>query len=687
MYLGPATLSDFDKALRLEWLVTNGLGGYASSTVLNINTRKYHGILVAAFNPPIDRHVVLSKLDEDVTIEDKNFPLGSNEFKDTIYPNGFSRLRSFSQNPFPTFNYEVLGLYLRKILFMPYARNMTVARYDVINTLNEEVTIQIYPLVNMRHFYETTNRQTKQVQFIKTRVTNGVMLETQPPQGNLILVSTNGQYNFTQDAWIERLFYRTDDSRGENCVDDYFQHGFFSVKIPSKAKKKFSIAASAGRSKEDSTAQLGLEFDASFVEKLFSEEMKRRKRVLESFYENRANVAPKSWLNWLLMSANSFIVKRKSTGKKSIIAGYHWFEDWGRDALISLPGLTLVTKQFEDAEEILLTFKQYCRDGLVPNRFPDRSGDEPVYDSVDASLWFINAIYEYSKYTGRLDFVRRELWQTMQNIIEHYINGTLFSIHMDDDGLILHGPRLTWMDASIEGKPVTPRGGKAVEIQALWYNALKIMETLAQRFNQIDESNRYRSIAERTRFSFNQKFWWSEGNCLYDTVENGKKDPSLRPNQIIAVSLSFCMLEDAKTEKIVEAVWKTLFGSYGLKTLSSNDPNYVGSYKGGFVDRDRAYHNGTVWAWLLGPFITAFLKVKKHKVSWRKFAFEKFLQPLFFEEIQRAGIGCLSEIFDGNPPHASRGCISQAWSVAEPLRAYMEDILMERPPFETNFGT
>jgi len=376
------------------------------------------------------------------------------------------------------------------------------------------------------------------------------------------------------------------------------------------------------------------------------------------------------------------MVARKSTGKKSVIAGYHWFEDWGRDTLISLPGLALVTGRFGDAEEILLTFKQYCKDGLVPNRFPDRSGDEPVYDSVDATLWYFNSVLQYLEYTGRLNFVRRELWDTLQEMVERHIGGTAFGIRMDDDGLLQHGPRLTWMDVSVNGEPITPRQGKAVEVQALWYNALRIMELLALRFDVGDDALRYRSIAERARTSFNEKFWCSENEYLFGTVDKDGGDSTLRPNQIIAAYLDFCILDRKRRAKVSDIVWRNLWGTYGLKTLSSDDPKYVGRYTGDSVRRDIAYHNGTVWAWLLGPFITAFLKVRNRIEYWRRFAFQQFLQPLFLEETSRAGLGTLSEVFDGDHPHSPDGCISQAWSVAEPLRAYVEDILLKRPPYE-----
>jgi len=682
IYVGPASLSDLNRALQLEWLVTNGLGGYASSTVLGVNTRKYHGLLVSACNPPVNRHVSLSKLDEEVEIDANRYVFSANEFRDTIFPDGYRNLESFVLDPLPTFNYHASGFYLKKTVFMPHLRDMTIIEYEAVNSRDASAVLRVYPLVNMRHFHHTTDSQAGQLKFIEQPVQNGVTLKNPSLQKSLTLLCTEGIYMSGRSVWIKNVYFRVDAARGENCVDDEYQLGFFEVTVPSEATKRFYVAAIGGRAEEEPLPRQALTFDAAVARKLYEEETVRRERLLKDFSQSNPAANLDSWIKWLITAADCFVVERRSTGAKSVIAGYHWFEDWGRDTLISLPGLTLVTGRFRDAEEVLLTFKQYCKNGLIPNRFPDRAGDEPVYDSVDATLWFFNAVFQYLKYTGRFDFVRTELWETLQDMIEHHIHGTMFDIHMDEDYLLSHGSRLTWMDVSIDGKPVTPRTGKAVEIQALWYNALRIMQVLALRFGRTEDAERYGLIADRARDSFNRRFWWAEGNYLFDSVNGGVVDSSLRPNQIIAVSLDFCMLDDVKKQKVFESVWRELWGTYGLRTLSSRDPRYVGKYEGGIPERDRAYHNGTVWAWLLGPFVTAFLNVKGHSSQWRRFAFERFLRPLFLEQIRMAGLGSLSEIFDGDHPHCPRGCISQAWSVAEPLRVYIEDIIFKRPPYE-----
>jgi predicted glycogen debranching enzyme len=681
--LGRDVLSDVDEALGREWLVTNGLGGYASSTVLGINTRKYHGLLVAALNPPINRWVLLTKLDEELKIGTETYALGANEFHDVMYPEGHRFLSSFVLSPLPTYKYAVEDVSLKKTVFMPYMKNATAVIYEVSNPLDQKVSVHVSPLVNSRHIYSITDKDTLPWSFIQKRLGEAAVIESSDSLSSLILSSGNDGSFVEESWWVEKLFFRVDASRSESSIDDQFRPGFFEFSVGPKEKKRFHVLAVAGRNGEESQ-RLFSSFGkrTEDIELLYREELKRRKGLLEQFRERHADSKMEGWLKWLIQAADSFIVSRASTEKKSVIAGYHWFDDWGRDALISLPGLTLVTGRFNDAQEILLTFERYCNNGVIPNRFSDKAGDIPIYNTVDATLWFFNAVLQYLKYTGDYNFVQEKLWKTLNQIIEHHVHGTIFGIHMEEDGLIAHGPQLTWMDATTLDQFVTPRDGKAVEIQALWYNTLKTMQLLAKRFNQADKAENYDVMAEKARESFVEKFWNQKNGCLFDVVNKDGADSSLRPNQIIACSLDFPILDRIKAEKIVDVVRKRLWGQYGLKTLPETDPRYIGKYLGDWTHRDSAYHNGTVWAWLLGPFTTAFLKTKNHEQHWRKFAFKSFLQPLFREEPHRAGLGTISEIFDGNEPHLPRGCISQAWSVAEPLRAYVEDVALKRPPHE-----
>ncbi len=680
IHLGSNVLSDFDEAIQMEWVVTNGLGGYASSTALGVNTRKYHGLLIAAFNPPSDRRVLLTKLDEEVRVGSKSSSIGSNEFEYGIQPKGYRFLSSFSLDPLPTYKYAVEQVQLQKTMFMPYGKNATVVSYDIFNPHNERVSIRVFPLVNCRYFHSTTEKEKLNWEFIQKPLEHGVIVRPSVPLSTLIISSGDGQYFAGKGEWIERIYFRVDSSRGDSCQDDVFQPGWFEFNVAPERRKKFFVVATAAKTEGEANSVLSSAYKD--IHTLRDQELKRREGLLEKFQEQYSDIKIEDWLKWLVLATDSFIVNRESTKTKSVIAGYPWFEDWGRDSLISLPGLTLITGRFEDAKQILLTFKQYCRRGIIPNRFPDQAGEKPNYNTVDATLWYFNAVLQFLKYTGDHDFVHKQLWSLLRSIVEHHRQGTLYHIRLDKDGMIEHGPQLTWMDAMVKNKFVTPRDGKAVEIQALWYNALKTMEMLATHFNQKEQAEEYSVMAERARKSFVEKFWNPRTGCLFDVIHGEQRDASLRPNQVIAVALDFPILDKAMGEKVVKTVWKRLFATYGLKTLAEDDPHYIGKYLGDWDHRNKAYHNGTVWAWLLGPFTTAFLKLKNHEKNWRVYALNTFLQPLFQKETFQAGLGTISEIFDGDPPHTPRGCTTQAWSVAEPLRAFMEDVMLKRPPYE-----
>jgi predicted glycogen debranching enzyme len=683
IYLGRDLLSDINKSLSKEWLVTNGLGGYSSSTVLGVNTRKYHGLLVAAFTPPVNRWVILTKLDETLDIGNEHFDIHANEFKDVIYPEGYNFLSTFDLDPFPTYTYIVGGVILKKKIFMPYMKNATAVIYSVSNLIEEKVTFKTSPLINSRHIYNTTDKNRIEWSFKQKHNGNAVIIEPTDPFSALILSSSDNGSFINESWWIEKMFFRVDASRSENSLDDNFRPGYFKFSIDPKESKTFYFLAVAGKTLNEAQKVFpSFDNETKEINNLYNEALTRRKVLLNCFQKHKHNLQLDDWLKWLIQATDAFIVFRASTGKKSVIAGYHWFDDWGRDSLISLPGLTLVTGRYDDAKEILITFECNCRNGIIPNRFSDKAGDIPLYNTVDATLWFFNAVLQYLKYTGDYEFVQKNLWNTLKKIIDHHVKGTIFGIHVDQDGLISHGPQLTWMDAATISGFVTPRDGKAVEIQALWYNALKIMELLSRRFHEKDNIEIYNQMAEKVKESFLEQFWSVQHNYLFDVVNNDGNDSTLRPNQLIALSLDFSMLDKEKSDLIIDTVWRQLWGVYGLKTLPRNDSRYFGRYLGNWGHRDQAYHNGTVWTWLLGPFVTAFLKLKGYKASWRDFAFKNFMYPLVSTQLFEAGLATFSEIFDGNEPHLPRGCIAQAWSVAETLRAYIEDIALIRPPNE-----
>lgn len=672
-------LRDLPRALESEWLVTNGLGGYASSTILGINTRKYHGLLVAAFNPPVDRRVLLCKLDEEIVCRKDRHAFGSNEFQDGIHPQGYKNIAGFKQSPFPTFSYSNSATKLEKTILMPYGKNATIVTYETSTRCEEPADLWIYPLVNSRHFHNTTTKDSQRLNLTQSDPKT-ISIQSTEPASALILSSNAGEFE-KQEKWIERVFFRKDSSQGTSCFDDYYTPGRFKVTLEPNSKKSLYIAATAGNNLDEAEkAHQTLADELKDIKGLTEREAHRLDNLVQK-HSSAVKEPPEAWREWLLSATDCFLVDRQSTGTKTVIAGYPWFEDWGRDALISLPGLALVTERYEQAKEILLTFQSYCWKGIIPNRFPDQAGNQPTYNTVDATLWYLNSVFQYLNYTYDFEFIKQRLWATLQSIIDHHQKGTINGIRVDSDGLLCHGPQLTWMDATVNNTPITPREGKSVEVQALWYNALKIMELLSLHFDDTDLSEEYQVLAEKARRSFLRKFW-RDTQGLADVVEGEKADRSIRPNQILAVSLPFTLLDRHKQKVIVSEVRRKLWTPYGLRTLSNIDPSYRGTYAGDSTERNYAYHNGTVWSWLLGPFTSAHLRVENHTPDQRAFAFQTFLRPLFQNQIRKAGLGNLSEIFDGDFPHLPRGCIAQAWSVAEPLRAYVEDVLSIRPRFE-----
>jgi len=649
---GSDASADFGTGTKREWIVTNGLGGYASSTIIGANTRTYHGLLVAALTPPVGRMVMLSSLDEEIVVGDVTHQLASHRYQGAVHPRGFGYIKEFQVQPFPKTTFAVEGMVIEKEVFMLYGHNTTLINYRISNTGTPAV-MRIFPLVNLRNIHSTT--KSSDFDFNREVLDSGVVVGALgaypgelPP---LFLQCDTGRF-FDNGRWYYNFEYDMERCRGQPFIEDNYNPGCFIVPVGT-GNSQFSIAAST---------QLQ---DVYNTHKLRKNEIERLKGMID-----RSGITDEFAVK-LMYASDSFVVHRNSTGASTVIAGYHWFSDWGRDALISLPGLTLVTRRFDEARQILLTFAQSIKDGLVPNRFHD-AGDGADYNTVDASLWFFNAVYQYLKYTGDMELVAG-LWVNMCDIIASYRDGTRFGIHMDDDCLIMSDGQLTWMDAMAGGRMFTSRAGKACEINALWYNALKIMEELAPGFG--DDPREYSRMARCTRMSY-AKFWNEIAGCLYDVIDvEGRGDATVRPNQIIAVSLPFSVLPTEQEQKIVSVVKDELLTPMGLRTLSKSDPAYKGHYMGDMYSRDSAYHQGTVWAWLMGPFVSAYCKVNGHSLKARARA--KVLFEPFAVHLGDAGIGTISEIFDGDHPHEPRGCISQAWSVAELLRSYVEDVLQE----------
>jgi predicted glycogen debranching enzyme len=635
--------ADLAQASRLEWLETNGLGGFASSTITGMNTRRYHALLVAAVSPPCGRAVLLSKLEEVLIVGENRFNLATNQYPGTVYPDGFCRQKRFRLDPYPIFTFEAEGVTIEKHVCMVRGEDTTVIRYKIFGEAAVLVRLEVRPLIAFRDYHALT-RENDAIHRTVQQVRGRASVTPYPGMPTLHLAH-NASGVGTKGDWYRNFQYACEQERGLDFEEDLFNP--FCLSFTLSATHVATIIAST---------QVRKVMDA---EPLIAAEVDRRSTL--------TSAAPDTGpLRQLALAADQFIVRRGE--QKTVIAGYQWFGDWGRDTMIALPGLTLTTGRVADAKDVLLEFSRYVDQGMLPNRFPE-AGVKPEYNTVDATLWYFEAIRAYHAATSDDAFVR-QLFPVLLGIIEWHVKGTRYGIHMEPDTGLLHagepGVQLTWMDAKLGDWVVTPRTGRPVEIQALWYNALRIMQEFATRWGDATNRLRFDAMAGHTSDSFSRSFWNSDDRCLYDVVDT-VPDHSIRPNQILAVSLHHSMLSPDESRKVVSTVRRELLTPFGLRTLSTADPRYVGNYQGDQRSRDAAYHQGTVWPWLIGPFIEAYLKVNDNGTDSKKQAAE-WLQPLI-EHLNAAGLGTISEIFEGDEPHRPCGCIAQAWSVAELLRA------------------
>jgi predicted glycogen debranching enzyme len=656
---GKDTCGDLDAGLRREWLETNGLGGFASSTIVGMNTRRYHGLLVATLKPPVERFVLLSKLEETLFIDGQPFDLSANRYPGTVHPQGFRFLKQFRLDPFPTFIYEVEGIEIEKTVFMVHGENSTVVQYELRKNNHPErpknLSLEVRPLIAFRDYHSTTHENGAINPAVEER--SGLATVT-PYHGlpSLHLAHNAVELRKTGD-WYRNFEYDVERERGLDFAEDLFSP--FVLRFDLRIRRQGSVIAS--------TAQ----HDVAQAAQYRQAEITRRQDA------EVASPLDDAFVQSLVAASDQYIVSRGE--QKTVIAGYHWFSDWGRDTMIALPGLTLPTGKYEVARSILRTFAKHVDQGMLPNRFPD-AGETPEYNTVDATLWFFEAARAYLAYTSDLDFVREELYPVFADIISWHARGTRYGIKVDASGLLASGEpgvQLTWMDAKVGDWVVTPRRGKPVEIQALWYNALCIMEDLSRKLGDEPSQKRYRNMATVASWSFNRLFWNENTGCLYDVTNGAPPDPSIRPNQIFAVSLTHSMLSPERARSVVEKVKEHLLTPYGLRSLAPSDPQYRGRYTGGPAERDGAYHQGTVWPWLMGPFITAYVKVNGGSDAARRQASE-WLAPLR-DHLADGGLGHISEILDGDAPQRPAGCMAQAWSVAEVLRTLVEDVHGQRP--------
>jgi predicted glycogen debranching enzyme len=656
--------------LNREWLVTNGLGGYASGTVSGAVTRRYHGLLIAALPAPLGRIVMWSHVSEFLRFSDHDVvSLGAEEraggqldLKSADYLSEF-RL----EDGLPVWTYRVREVVVEKRVLLPHLQNTVHISYKVISK-GVPPRLELRPAFHFRHHEAPVDADLAapyKLTAIDGRYEIAAARRKLPP----LRMQLHGRESaFTiAPSKIPQVVYRIEQQRGYAYEGELWSPGFFRVDLTERS----TATLVASTEPWDIIDVLG-------PEDVLVAECERRARLLHGAIPKVRQSFPAE----LLFAADQFVItpagrfeevaRAHAAGDevRTVIAGYHWFTDWGRDTMISLEGLTLITGRCLEAGYILRTFAYYVRDGLIPNMFPD-GAKEGKYNTADATLWFFHALGRYLDRTADRTTLQL-LLPTLTDIAEHHLRGTKFNIHVDPaDGLLAQGQegyQLTWMDAKIGDWVVTPRRGKAVEINALWYNALRLLASWLREIGDDASAQHYDEHADRARVSFSNRFWFAEGGYLYDVVDvdgGSKNDSSCRPNQLFAISLDHPVLDAKHWKSVLDVVEKKLLTPVGLRTLSPDDPEYKPIYSGDLRSRDGAYHQGTVWAWLIGPFVDAWLKVHPHDRA----AARKFLET-FPLHLSDNGIGTISEVFDAREPHMAGGCIAQAWSVAEVLRAW-----------------
>ncbi len=645
----PVDAARLDELLDAEWLLPNRIGAYAAGSVCGCNTRRYHALLVAATKPPVGRVVALSTVMEQLIIDGEVHELGFNEFHGAFAPHGVDYLVEFRNDAAPTFVYRVGDVTLTKSLAIAETTNSVRVRYDLSGG---PATLRLAAFTAMRDFHHLRDADAPH-QLTYQREGSTLVIRDRHVEGPPLHIACQpGQFEPAPDWW-RRFRYRIDLARGQDGFEDLYTPGWFTCAL-----------AGAGRCELTASLHEPTEVD-------FDATVARRRQTLSRLVASVGAGADET-TGRLAEATDAFVVTRSFHDDhpvaRTILAGFPWFADWGRDAFIALPGLLLCTGRQDEAREVFRVFAEHIRGGLVPNRFDDYGGP-PHYNSIDASLWFVVAAWRYLQTTGDGEFWRSTLLPACNAVLSGYRDGTQFDIHADADGLLAGGSRetqLTWMDAKLGDEAVTPRHGKPVEVNALWHSGHR---ALAEGARGIDDAlaEHYAHQADRIAESFTATFWNDSTGCLHDGITYGQADASMRPNQILAVSLPFSPLPLDRQRSVVQAVTEHLLTPMGLRTLSPFDPRYRGRYGGSWESRDRAYHQGTVWAWLMGPYIEASLKVADDLVRAADEADRRL--AAFDDHLRQAGLGTVSEVFDGDEPHAPRGCFAQAWSVAEVLRA------------------
>ena len=663
---------NLENGLDKEWLITNGIGGYSSSTIIGANTRKYHGLLVASLTPPARRFLILSKLDESIEVRGKKYDLYTNIGKEYI-SKGYEYQESFEKNIVPTFKYKIGKIEITKTICMDYGKN-TVGIYYKIKNGTYKSKLTLAPVINFRDFHTVNTDHVFDIKQINKG--NKVRISVDGNSYTPIYINlSDGTYIPHENDSFNNMFYIEEEKRGFVGEENHAVPGRYEVNIKAKEEKEISFICSLEENIEEIDVKDLVEKEEKRVNKIFknSELVKEKAKTQKEKKDNEL-------IKTFLLATDNFVVNRYSFGLHTLIAGYPWFLDWGRDALISFEGVLLIPKRYDLARELLKTMTRDVKYGLVPNGYSGYD-NRPLYNSVDASLLLFEAIQKYIDYTKDYKFVKEEMYEVMKTIIEHYCKGIDVdenNIYLDVDGLIVSGTentQNTWMDVKFQGMAVTPRNGKAVEVNSLWYNANRIMADLSMRFGHLITAVKYKELADRCKASFQEKFYNSKNKCLYDVLGDSK----IRPNQLFALSLSnpIMDIDSDEASNIITVVEKKLVNSYGLKTLAKGEENYVEIYEGDEKNRDTSYHQGITWPWLLGLYYNALKNIKNNTQSEeKKQEIEQKLNKLiektkktFSKEINENGcIGSIAELYDSSKPQLPKGTIAQCWSVAEIFR-------------------
>ena len=668
---------ELNEGIQKEWLITNGIGGYAASTIFGINTRKYHGLLIAPLTPPARRFLVLSKVDESLEIEGKTYNLYSNICQNFI-ADGFRYQVEFEKEYIPIFTYKIESIIIKKLICLEYGKNTVCIIYKIDNPENKKLKLNITPIINFRDFHTmSTNHNFELKQSIRDRK---VKIEIDNNANiPIYMYSSDGAYTEYNNNTFNNMHYVEEEKRGFFPEENLSVPGTYRIDLEDLSKKEVEFVCSLEDNIEEINVKKVINKEIIRINELmYKTEILDKKQDVEKL--TKAELEKRNLFRDFIIAIDNFIVYRPNFALHTIIAGYPWFLDWGRDSLISFEGLLLSTKQYDIAKEVLLTLTRDMKFGLVPNGYSGYD-NRPLYNSVDSSLLLFEAVYKYLIYTNDIKFIKDYIYDKLVIIIENYskkIDLDDNNIFLDKDGLISSGTentQNTWMDAKYGNYSFTPRNGKTVEVNSLWYNSLKIIEELSIKFKNKKQADKYKQMAEKCKKSFEEKFYNKKKKCLYDVLGDSKT----RPNQLFATALTFPILDPNGeiANEMLETVNKKLLNKYGLKTLAKGEKGYVDVYEGDSFKRDSIYHQGTTWPWLLGLYYNTLEnkikfeknKSKKKELEKEKQKFKEDVKKVFTKEIyDRGTIGTIAEIYDSKLPNLPKGTMAQAWSVAEVFR-------------------